>query len=56
MNIEYLPQKYLEKICANVEEDEFRHKLNEVIFEYVKRADQCEQTMLEDLIEVDMED
>jgi ABC-type lipoprotein export system ATPase subunit len=50
-NVEYLPQKYLEKICANVEDDEFRHKLNEVIFEYVKKAERYEQTILDDLID-----
>jgi ABC-type lipoprotein export system ATPase subunit len=48
--VEYLPQKYLEKICANIEDDEFRQKLNEVIFEYVKDADQFGQTNLDDLI------
>ncbi len=49
-NVEYLPQKYLEKICANIEDDEFRHKLNEVIFEYVKESDRFEQSSLDDLI------
>ncbi|MGD1082183.1 MAG: TrlF family AAA-like ATPase [Candidatus Sulfotelmatobacter sp.] len=49
-NVEYLPQKYLEKICANIEDDEFRHKLNEVIFEYVKENDRYGQNTLDDLI------
>jgi ABC-type lipoprotein export system ATPase subunit len=49
-NVEYLPQKYLEKICANIEDDEFRHKLNEVIFEYVKESDRYGQNTLDDLI------
>ena len=49
-NLEYLPQKYLEKICANIEDDEFRHKLNEVIFEYVSDDKQYGATTLEDLI------
>jgi len=48
--VEYLPQKYLEKICANIEDDEFRHKLNEVIFEYVKESDRYGQGSLDDLI------
>jgi len=48
--VEYLPQKYLEKICANVEDDEFRHKLNEVIFEYVKESDRYGRGSLDDLI------
>jgi DNA repair exonuclease SbcCD ATPase subunit len=48
--VEYLPQKYLEKICANIEDDEFRHKLNEVIFEYVKESDRFGQISLDDLI------
>ena len=48
--VEYLPQKYLEKICANIEDDEFRHKLNEVIFEYVRESDRFGQASLDDLI------
>lgn len=47
-NVEYLPQKYLEKICTNIEDDEFRHKLNEVIFGYVE--DTYGTNNLEDLI------
>lgn len=46
--VEYLPQKYLEKICANIDDDEFRGRLNEVIFEYVK--ERYDFTNLEDLI------
>lgn len=48
--VEYLPQKYLEKICANIEDDEFRHKLNKVIFEYVKESDRYGRGSLDDLI------
>ncbi len=48
--VEYLPQKYLEKICANIEDDEFRGKLNEVIFGYVEEKDRFEKTTLEELI------
>lgn len=50
-NVEYLPQKYLEKICSNIEDDEFRHKLNEVIFGYVEDKDRYEKRSLEDLID-----
>jgi ABC-type lipoprotein export system ATPase subunit len=49
-NVEYLPQKYLEKICANIEDDEFRHKLNQVIFEYVNDDRRYGTNTLEDLI------
>lgn len=49
-HLEYLPQKYLEKICANIEDDEFRHKLNEVIFEYVSDDKRYGTATLEDLI------
>jgi ABC-type lipoprotein export system ATPase subunit len=49
--VEYLPQKYLEKICANIEDDEFRGKLNKVIFGYVEEKDRFGQTTLDDLIE-----
>ncbi|MFC1885457.1 TrlF family AAA-like ATPase [Thermodesulfobacteriota bacterium] len=49
--VEYLPQKYLERICANIADDEFRATLNEVIFHYVKPQDQFGKTNLNDLIE-----
>ena len=48
--VEYLPQKYLERICANIADDEFRATLNEVIFRYVKDADRYGQNSLDDLI------
>jgi len=48
--VEYLPQKYLERICANVADDEFRSTLNEVIFGYVKTADRYEKTNFDELI------
>ena len=49
--VEYLPQKYLERICANIADDEFRATLNEVIFRYVKLQDQFGKINLNDLIE-----
>lgn len=49
-SVEYLPQKYLEKICTNIEDDEFRQKLNEVIFGYVEEKDRYGKTSLESLI------
>ncbi|MDP2647082.1 MAG: AAA family ATPase [Desulfobacterales bacterium] len=49
--VEYLPQKYLERICANIADDEFRATLNEVIFRYVKPQDQFGKTNLNDVIE-----
>ena len=48
--VEYLPQKYLERICANVEDDEFRTTLNEVVFRYVRKQDQHGRDSLEELI------
>ncbi len=48
--VEYLPQKYLERICANIADDEFRATLNEVIFRYVKPQDQHGKSNLDDLI------
>ena len=48
--VEYLPQKYLERICANIADDEFRATLNEVIFRYVKPQDQFGKTNLDELI------
>lgn len=49
--VEYLPQKYLERICANIADDEFRATLNEVIFRYVKPQDQHGRKNLDDLIQ-----
>ena len=49
--VEYLPQKYLERICANIDDDEFRTTLNEVIFRYVGSQHRYGQTNLEGLIE-----
>ncbi len=48
-NVEYLPQKYLERICAQVEEDDFRIKLNEVIFGYVKPSEAFGKKTLDEL-------
>ena len=48
--VEFLPQKYLERICANIADDEFRATLNEVIFRYVKDAQRYDQNSLGDLI------
>ncbi len=48
--VEYLPQKYLERICANIEDDAFRTTLNEVIFRYVKPQNQFGQSNLDELI------
>lgn len=49
--VEYLPQKYLERICANIADDEFRATLNEVIFRYVKPQDQHGKSNLDELIQ-----
>lgn len=49
--LEYLPQKYLEKICANIDDDEFRHKLDEVIFGYVKTDDRFDTHSLNELVD-----
>lgn len=49
-SVEYLPQKYLEKICSNINDDEFRQKLNQVIFAYVEEKDRYGNDSLEDLI------
>jgi len=49
--VEYLPQRYLEKICANIDDSEFRGKLNEVIFGYVKPNETYGKGNLDDLVE-----
>ena len=48
--VEYLPQKYLEKICANIADDEFRSTLNEVVFRYVPEPNRFGRSNLKDLI------
>lgn len=49
--VEYLPQKYLERICTNIADDEFRATLNEVIFRYVKPQDRHGKTSLDELMQ-----
>jgi ABC-type lipoprotein export system ATPase subunit len=48
--VEYLPQKYLERICANVEYAEFEATLNEVIFGYVREDERHKKRTFDDLI------
>ena len=48
--VEYLPQKYLERICANISDDEFRRKLNGVVFRYVPDPERYGHNSLDDLI------
>ncbi len=48
--VEYLPQKYLEKICGNIEHDEFRRTLNEVVFGYVSEDERFGTHDIEQLI------
>lgn len=48
--VEYLPQKYLERICSNIDDDDFRQKLNEVIFGYVEKKDRHSKNTLDDLL------
>ncbi|WP_199100291.1 TrlF family AAA-like ATPase [Dyella sp. ASV21] len=49
--VEYLPQKYLERVCANIADDEFRTTLNSVIFRYVKPQDRFRKGNLDELIQ-----
>ena len=48
--VEYLPQKYLERICANIADDEFRATLDEVVFRYVRPQQRYGRRSLADLI------
>jgi ABC-type lipoprotein export system ATPase subunit len=48
--VEYLPQKYLERICANVEYAEFEATLKEVIFGYVPVDEQFGRATFDELI------
>ena len=49
--VEYLPQKYLERLCANIADDEFRATLNKVVFHYVVPQQRHGQKSLDDLID-----
>ena len=49
--VEYLPQKYLERICADTDDGEFRKTLDEVIFRYVDESNRYSLDSLRDLIE-----
>ena len=49
--VEYLPQKYLEKICANIADNEFRATLNKVVFHYIRPQQRYNQKSLDDLID-----
>jgi ABC-type lipoprotein export system ATPase subunit len=48
--VEYLPQKYLERICSNIADDEFRTTLNAVIFGYVREEERHRLTTFDELI------
>ena len=48
--VEYLPQKYLERICTTIGIDQFAQTLNEVVFRYVELGQRYGQRRLEDLI------
>ncbi|MDO8658133.1 MAG: AAA family ATPase [Candidatus Levybacteria bacterium] len=48
--VEYLPQKYLEKICTEIDDEQFRKKLNEVIFEYIEDKNKFNTSNLNELI------
>ena len=49
--VEYLPQKYLERLCGDLSDDEFRATLNAVIFRYIPAKDRYDQPDLASLIE-----
>ncbi|MEX2374703.1 MAG: hypothetical protein WD942_03845 [Dehalococcoidia bacterium] len=49
--VEYLPQKYLERLCGDLSDEEFRATLNAVIFRYIPRKDRYDQPDLASLIE-----
>lgn len=49
-NVEYLPQKYLEKICSNINETDFKLKLDQVIFAYVDDNSKYGKSTLDELI------
>lgn len=48
--VEYLPQKYLERLCGDLSDEEFRTTLNAVIFRYIPQKDRYDQPDLASLI------
>ncbi|MGL6200399.1 MAG: TrlF family AAA-like ATPase [Lachnospiraceae bacterium] len=46
----YLPQKYIESVCNNLD-DEFQKEINKVIFSYIDKSDRGDSMSLDELIE-----
>lgn len=49
--VEYLPQKYLERICTTIGVEHFTRTMNKVVFRYVEREHRFGHRRLEDLID-----
>lgn len=49
-NAQYLPQKYIEKVCNDLE-DEFQKEINKVIFSYVDTTERGDTKNLSELIQ-----
>lgn len=49
-NAQYLPQRYIEKVCNDIEND-FQHEINKVIFSYVDRSERGDALNLDELVQ-----
>lgn len=47
--VQYLPQKYIEKVCTSLE-GEFQQEINNVIFAYIDEADKLNSSNFDELI------
>ncbi|MCK8491772.1 hypothetical protein M0L20_07900 [Spirosoma sp. RP8] len=48
--IKYIPQSYLERLCASIEEGAFEDELKDIIFSHIPKYDRLGQNSLDELI------
>lgn len=48
--VKYIPQNFLEKLCANVDKDEFEKEIKKIIFAHTPEEERLDKTTLDDLI------
>jgi energy-coupling factor transporter ATP-binding protein EcfA2 len=48
--VKYIPQNFLERLCANVESDDFEKELKQIIFSHTPIEKRLEKTSLDELI------
>src|SRR5665648_701888 len=48
--VKYIPQNFLERLCANVESDDFEKELKQIIFSHTPHDKRLEKSTLDELI------